>query len=73
MRCVQIAGAVALAGAPGALLAHAGLDRSSTVMVSLHGMAHAVNDHTFLVALLAAVVIGGLGLYQWRRGRHRSP
>ena len=73
MKRLLIAGAVVLAGLPNPLLAHAGLDRSSTVMVSLHSMAHAINDHPFLVALLAALVIGGLGLYQWKRGRHRSP
>ena len=72
MKCLQIAGTSTLAGLPGTLMAHAGMDRSSTMMVSLHSVAHAITDHPFLMVLLAAVVIAGLGLYQWRRDRHRS-
>ncbi|HLF31939.1 MAG TPA: hypothetical protein VI566_13050 [Xanthomonadales bacterium] len=64
----------AVATLPQSLLAHGGLDHGSLTMAFLHALAHAINDHPIIMALLGAAVVIGLGLYQRRRvGRRASP
>jgi len=61
---------LALSSLPGALWAHGGLEHASAFMRFIHTLAHAMNDHPVVTALVggAAVFVAGL---QWRRYRRR--
>lgn len=72
MKHLTIPAIVVLGNLPAPLLAHGGLDHSSALMVFLHSMAHAINDHPILTALLGAAVAVGLVLHH-RHSAHRRP
>jgi hypothetical protein len=72
MKRLTIPALLALGSLPTTLLAHGGLDHSSALMVVLHTLAHAINNHPVLAALSGVAVAVGLSLHYRRVARRQA-